>query len=424
VDRIAVPLPPASLQVKQTYMFNFGKPGGGYPSRPIPILLPNDLGAAPGERVDYWYFDESPTPDPNSNQWKKYGEGTISADGRQAIPDPGVGQPKFCCGITFIARQQLAALGFIDPIDAGDPVLLQTGMFNLQQTDLVLPGRIPVVIRRAYRSQDPGDPPSFAPPARELVNSNAFGFNTAQLDYDDRMTIAGNGQTLSYISGFSRENLSLQPDGTYRTGRTPAMTGRIGRVNQDGTSTLRDKNGTVRTFGSDGWIRSITNRNGNTVTVVRSGNQIQQIIEPGGRALTFQYGSGGISQITDPLGRTVRYTYEASPAPWGAPRLRTVENPAGGITTYGYTGPFNIATITDARGITYLSNTYCSGGGCPPDPAVVSQTLADGAVYRFDYVVTNRSVTQATVTDGRGNKIVHRFINGMRGIDSSESPAE
>ena len=103
MDRIPVPPPPANLQVKQTYMFNFGKPGGGYPSRPIPILLPNDLGAAPGARVDFWYFDESPTPDPTSNQWKMYGQGTISADGKQAIPDPGVGQPKFCCGITFIA---------------------------------------------------------------------------------------------------------------------------------------------------------------------------------------------------------------------------------------------------------------------------------------------------------------------------------
>ena len=93
VDRIPVTPPPTHLQMKQTYLFNFGKPGGGYPSRPIPVLAPNDLGGLPGQRADFWYFDESPTPDPNSNQWKKYGEGTVSADGRQIIPDPGVGQP-------------------------------------------------------------------------------------------------------------------------------------------------------------------------------------------------------------------------------------------------------------------------------------------------------------------------------------------
>ena len=283
-------------------------------------------------------------------------------------------------------------------------------MFNLQQTDLILPGRMPVVIRRAYRSQDPGDPPSFAPPVRELVNSNAFGFNTALLEYDDRMTFAGNGQSVFYTSGFSRETLSLQSDGTYRTGRTPNLAGRVARVNQDGSTTLRDKNGTVHTFGTDGWIRSITDRNGNTVTIVRSGNQIQQIVEPGGRALTFQYGSGGISQITDPLGRTVRYTYEASPPPFGQAQLRSVENPAGGTTTYTYDGRFNLLTITDARGIVYLSNTYVTGNiNRPPDPALASQTLADGGVYRFDYVVTNRSVSQVTVTDPRSHATIQRF---------------
>ena len=66
-----------------------------------------------------------------------------------------------------------------------------------------------------------------------------------------------------------------------------------------------------------------------------------------------------------------------------------------------------VTTITDARGITYLTNTYCSGS-CPLDPAVATQTLADGSVTRFDYVVVNQSVMQATVTDGRGNTTVHR----------------
>ena len=410
VDRIPVPPPPAALQVKQTYMFNFGKPGGGYPSRPIPILMPNDLRAAPGERVDFWYFDESPTADPNSNQWKMYGQGTISADGRQAIPDPGVGQPKFCCGISFIARLQAAALAFFKALFGADPVMLQTGMFSLEQTDLVLPGLIPIVIRRAYHSQDPGDPPSFSPPARELVNSNAFGFNTTLMDYDDRLEGTGTGQTVTYTSGFNRARFSLQTDGTYRDNRTPILAGMIGRRNQDGSSTMRDKSGTVRAFGADGWLRSITDRTGNTVTIVRTGSQIQQIIEPGGRALTFQYGSGGVSQITDPIGRTVTYTYETSP--FGGQQLRSVQNPAVGTTTYTYDGRFNLLTITDARGITYLTNTYVTTTDStrrPLDPAVETQTLADGSVTRFDYVVTNRTVTQTTVTDPRGNKTAHRF---------------
>ena len=421
IDRLPIPQLPPNVPAKQVYMFNFGKPGGGFPSRTIPIIMPNDTNAPSGTRMDMWYYDEGPTPDPTSHQWKVYGQGTVSADGKSVIPDPGVGQPKFCCGGGSTApglatRLSAAALTFFDAIFGADPVMLQTGMFTLDQTDMVLPGRMPVVIRRAYHSQDPGmggDPGS--PPARELVNSNAFGFNTALMDYDDRLEpFGGNGQSLTYTSGFSRERFSLQTDGTYRADRTPMLAGMIARRNQDGSSTMRDKNGTVRTFGTDGWIRSITDRNGNTVTIVRSGSQIQQIVEPGGRALTFQYGGGGISQITDPLGRTVTYTYAAvpptTPPPGtGGPVLHTVQNPAGGTTTYSYDGRFNLLTVTDARGITYLTNSYCSGGNCPLDPAVVTQTLADGSITRFDNVVTNQTITQATVIDPRGNKTVHRF---------------
>jgi YD repeat-containing protein len=420
IDRLPIPAPPANVPAKQVYMFNFGKPGGGYPSRPIPIIMPNDTNAPPGTRMDMWYYDEGPTPDPNSHQWKVYGQGTVRADGLSVVPDPGVGQPKFCCGggstaPGLLARISAAALDLFDLIVGGDPVLLQTGMFTLDQTDMVLPGRIPVVIRRAYHSQDPGDPPGVEngqPPARELVNSNAFGFNTTLMDYDDRLVMIG-GQALAYTSGFSKVQLALQPDGTYRAMRTPMVAGWVGRANQDGTSTLRDKHGTVRTFGSDGWIRNITDRNGNIVTIARSGSQIQQIIEPGGRALTFQYSGGGISQITDPLGRTVTYSYEAPPpTPRGTYpglRLRTATNPAGGTTTYTYTGPYNVASVTDARGLIYLTNTYCSGSTCPLDPAVVTQAMADGSVTSFDYVVTNQTVMQTTVTDPRGNKTVHRF---------------
>ena len=241
-------------------------------------------------------------------------------------------------------------------------------------------------IRRAYHSQDPGMPGDpGVPPARELVNSNAFGFNTTVMDYDDRLESFGSGQALTYTSGFRRERFTIQTDGTYRSDRTPLLSGMIGRRNQDGSSTMRDKNGTVRSFGTDGWLRSITDRTGNTVTIIRTGAQIQQIIQPGGRALTFQYAGGGISQITDPLGRTVNYTYEAPTGGYAVPRLRTATNPAGGVTTYTYAGPYNIATITDARGITYLTNTYLSGTNLPLDHAVATQTMADGSVTRFDY---------------------------------------
>lgn len=89
--------------------------------------------------------------------------------------------------------------------------------------------------------------------------------------------------------------------------------------------------------------------------------------------------------------------------------FQQIIEPLGRTVTYTYDGRFNFLTITDARGITYLANTYATGTNHPLDPAVATQTLADGSVSRIDYVVTNQTITQATVTDPRGNKTAHRF---------------
>lgn len=408
IDRLPLPPIPPDVSTPWVYMFNFGKAGGGYPNRPIPIVFPNETNSPPGTRVDLWYYDESPTPDVNSNQWKIYGQGTVSEDGRQIVPDPGVGQPKFCCGGGFPAPPRDAKGPGTDTL-VGDPVSASTGMFHLEVTDLVLPGRIPVVIKRGYRSQIV--PPVFPTPRRfprTLVNLEEFGINTALFEYNDRLTISGS--TALHVTGFERSLLTRNTDGTYTSNRVPFLRGLIVRVNQDGSSTLREKNGTVRTFGADGWLQRITDRNGNTVTIVRNGSQIQQIIEPGGRALTFTYNGGRITQITDPIGRTVTYTYEINPAP-SRPftRLTTVTNPGNGTTQYDYSSEDNITGITDARGIRYLTNEYIP---LATEWTVSRQTQADGGVWQFNYVLNGLIVTQATVTDPRGHQAADRF-NGQ-----------
>ena len=77
-----------------------------------------------------------------------------------------------------------------------------------------------------------------------------------------------------------------------------------------------------------------------------------------------------------------------------------------------------VTSITDARGITYLTNTYVTGNtNRPLDPAVATQTLADSGVTTFDYVSVNQTVMQTTVTDPRGKQTVHRF--NTRGVPSA-----
>jgi len=136
-------------------MFYFGKRGGGVPTTPIPVTAPNDLGLAPGEKAQLWYYNESTEIDEAPNAWSPAGTGTVSADGETLSTDPGVGLPRFCCGaMAFVPTEDDDDFN-PDGCRAGDPVDLATGAFLHEVTDLSIPGRIPIVIKRTHRSRDP-----------------------------------------------------------------------------------------------------------------------------------------------------------------------------------------------------------------------------------------------------------------------------
>ena len=176
---------------------------------------------------------------------------------------------------------------------------------------------------------------------------------------------------------------------------------------------IRYKDGTVHRydrivgFANTAGLAAITDRNGNTVTVTRESpgpgpnrfGLITRITEPAGRSLGLTYDDAGrITLVTDPIGRTVQYSYDAQG------RLTTVTDPAGGVTHYNYDGTSQrIASITDPRNITYLTNEYDAQG------RVIRQTQADSGVFTFAYAVVGPTLTQTTVTDPRGNATIHRF---------------
>ena len=71
---------------------------------------------------------------------------------------------------------------------------------------------------------------------------------------------------------------------------------------------------------------------------------------------------------------------------------------AGGVSRYSYDASDQMRTLTDARGIVFLTNEYDAGG------RVSRQTQADGTTYQFAYTLDGTGkITQTDVTNPRGS---------------------
>jgi RHS repeat-associated protein len=379
-DRPPFPLPPG-LKVP---VFASIQPGGAQVIPPrARLIYPNYNNEAPGKRINFWNYD------PDEKGWHIYGQGTVTANGRQIVPDPGVVIYEFS-GI-MISDAGFPPLFGREPGDDdedGDPVDLSTGLFVLEKTDLVLPDTIPILLNRAYR---PGD-----------STSRAFGvgashpyemFLWSDNNYQETDLILPDGSRIHY------ERVSpgtVWWDAIYEHTESPSAFYKS-QIYWNGTGwDLRLTDGTVFVFPEYSPLQSIRDRYGNELTVTRAfgviGN-ITQLTSPNGRWIQFTYGSGDrISQARDNSGRTVNYTYDSSG------RLWKVTDVNGGVTEYLYDISHRMLSIKDPRGITYLNNEYDSNS------RVIRQTQADSSVYEFDYTLNGSGkVTQTEITDPRGN---------------------
>jgi RHS repeat-associated protein len=411
----ALPVPPPPFGSNAFYQVFFGTPMGGLPSTPLPVAVPNDQDYAPGEPVEIWYYDAAPFPGIPAG-WRMAGLGTVSDDGARVVSNPGVGLERFCgvCGITCI-RAKADAQANVKPGGAkvSEPVDLATGIFTVEKTDLVIPGRLPLVLRRHFNPLDPfGRVAGF-----ELPTGSGWTLSVDAVLLEESASLRR-----LIMPGNSRYSFTRQADGTFTNGTDAEFVGAALSVEPAGRHRLRFKHGTVWTFAS-GWIprgRLIPiaglgllveehDRVGNTLTIGRdSAGGITRITDPAGRSLAATLtelvpgtpASTRLTAVTDPIGRVVRYSYDATL------RLETVTDPAGGVTRYRYDVAGRILTITDPRGISYVTNEYDASG------RVLRQAQADGGLWHFAYEGPAGAHTSATVTDPRGHPTVHRMTVG------------
>lgn len=443
VDRPPFPLPTQYVPVYFTV-----QPGGAHleginaaSAQGARVIYPNYRHDPPGSVLDFWNYD------PSEKGWYVYGQGKISPNGEQIVPNlgvaiyeltgamvsvpanapaigpspggctggggspgaggtPGPASPDESCTPAPPTPDQPAESGGGGAgggcgSQGGDPVDCATGLFMHARTDLSIPGIIPLELTRVYRQSD--------------NTVRAFGVGT-----NDRYDIF----TIGDIYPWTYQDLILPDGGRIHFPRTSPGTGYIDAVYTHTSSPSAYYGAAISWTGSN-WVlkmkdgrkmyfaectgcssarkaamTAFDDRLGNHLSLTRDtyGN-LTRITSPDGRYINLSYDSGNrITQAVDNIGRVVGYQYDSQG------RLASVTDPDGGIERYTYDSLNNMLTVVRPNGQTMVTNVYDENN------RVSKQTLADGGIYQFAYALdTSGKVTKTTITDPNGNVRIMSF---------------
>jgi RHS repeat-associated protein len=377
VNQAPFPLPPfVPIPVYFTI-----QPGRAYLSKGAQIVYPNWGHLRPGQRAEFWNYD------PEDQGWYVYGRGTVTKDGKQVVPDPGVRVWQFT-GAMLASSPLPPGTAPTGEASSGDPVDLYSGLFTYHQQDLVLPDTIPIQVQRTYRQGD--------------SNSYSFGIGTTN-QYDLRLwsgagaaeanLIMPDGKKIRYVRTTPGTGYG---DGPYRSTSAPGpFYGSTLNYSPTGTGaywSLQLTSGMTYVFGV-GQLLEVRDGRGNKLVISRSGENISKITSTHGRWVKFTYDSSNrITELLDNGGRKVKYTYASG-------RLAKVEGLGGRTTEYEYDGSGRMKAVINARGNKYLQIAYDANG------RVEKQTAGDGATFNFAYALSEAGKVQATtVTDPLGSQ--------------------
>lgn len=400
VDQPPFPLPELPVPVYFTI-----QPGGAHLQnisadgpRGARLIYPNFTSSAPGTRIDFWNYDA------RERGWFVYGQGTVTPDGKQVMPDPGVVIHEFTGAMIAIPSSAPPEGPPPDGCKDLDPVDCYTGLFIHERVDLSVNDVIPLEVRRTYRQRD--------------SISRAFGIGT-NLGYDVFLI----GDTFPY----TYQELILADGGRIRYNRTSPGTSFEDAVYMYRGVSARYNGSTLRWSGN-GWFLDMKDgsrlifadsyltanarvaapigmrdRHGNIVTFERDASaNLTRVTSPNGRNLYFTYVANRVSQVRDDAGRVVTYDYD------GQGRLWKVTDPENGVEEYTYDSNHAMLTVKDARQNIMVINRYDANG------RVDKQTYPDGRTAFLAYTTdASGRVTQTDVTDERGT--IKRMVFNDRG---------
>lgn len=402
------------------------QPGGAYvdgdPSKAVRIVYPNYQGLSPGSSVHFWNYD------PTGKGWKVYGKGTVSRDGKQVLPNPGVGFRQIMTfGFGVSPGTPAPPTGPSCPsCNGGDPVDMSTGLFTHEVTEISLSDVIPIQLTHNYHQNDP--------------NFHEFGLGTT-LSYamfiDAPPTSGGVPPIVNLVlANGTRIPFTLQTG----SGLGSAVWMNTSPTEYQGAVLTADasyelfylkmRGGTTLTFGTHhgtgyNQLQNITDANGNIVTITIAGSSayypgqsaggvIQRITSPNGRYIQLTYDHGNntpcvdasgasrsvITQATDNLGRSATFDYDSACRLWHAYDLDNH------YETYNYDSQNRMTSVIDKNGQQMVSNDSFDSGN-----RVTHQTLADKSTWQFTYTMdsSNSYVAQTTTVDPNNYTSVYTF---------------
>lgn len=197
-------------------------------------------------------------------------------------------------------------------------------------------------------------------------------------------------------------------DGTYQGG--PGDYGSITVVN--GIIVMREKDGIIRQFGSDGKLSSVEDANGNKLVLSFAGGRLTEISHSNGDAITITYdGNGLIRQISDPAGSVTSYQYDAS-----GEHLVGVQKPGGITTSYSYNPADGTASQHALTSITFPDGTrqYFAFDAL----GRLSQEWRDGGSGRISYGYDDQG--SVTITDALGHSASIHYGPGGKVLEARD----
>ncbi|MBI3959975.1 MAG: RHS repeat protein [Chloroflexi bacterium] len=143
---------------------------------------------------------------------------------------------------------------------------------------------------------------------------------------------------------------------------------------------LREADGTLRHYRSDGKFDFLEDRNGNRITASYTGDRLTALAHSSGPSLQIAYsGAGLIESVTDSQGRVTRYTYDADK------HLTQVQAYDGRTTRY----------------------TYSTGNGAAREHALLSIQAPSGVTRYYTY--DERGRLDSTYLSGDAQRLTFAF---------------